>query len=424
LAPGFPIAPSTFAVPGACEAMAQAGGMVRCCDCNGGGQCIQVVRMGPMIQQMMAQCGRCSGTGHAAVCVACRGCGQVRYNNLMDHLFDQFFPGIGGFRQCAECDGKGQLASKPAAVPSRAPSFSWPSLEGAPSTAQSRKRKRVSEMTKVEMQTELHKMRRKTSGNKAELKERLDEVFETNSRGWKRTSAQMEAGRFLDAGSFRNVYLTTYTKGPRKGQQGVYKIFKDKGGDDSTADDLRAVAEAGRIIEAFNMHNDAISAVQGAEARRRVYLNQPEVWSMDSRPILVEPFIEGNYAKFNSNSGWVSEDNEYRLMQALSHFSFHFTKGTRLLCDLQGGGYATRFVLTDPAMLSVSKEYEQTDGGPKFMRNFFAHHRCNKYCDKGWQCLVGARPEFQPRMGTSFLRPKATGRSTAFDAIRNKHFHR
>ena len=72
------------------------------------------------------------------------------------------------------------------------------------------------------------------------------------------------------------------------------------------------------------------------DARRRVYLNKPELWSADGRPVLVEPLIEGTYAKFNSNSGWVNEG--YNMMQALSHFSYHVTEGRYLLCDLQGGG--------------------------------------------------------------------------------------
>ena len=36
---------------------------------------------------------------------------------------------------------------------------------------------------------------------------------------------------------------------------------------------------------------------------------------MGEQKILVEPFIEGNYAKFNSNSGWVNKG--YAIMQAL-----------------------------------------------------------------------------------------------------------
>ena len=54
-------------------------------------------------------------------------------------------------------------------------------------------------------------------------------------------------------------------------------------------------------------------------------MNKPEDWTDGNHEILVEPFIEGTYAKFNSNSGWVNEG--YKMMQALSHFSFDCTHG-------------------------------------------------------------------------------------------------
>lgn len=287
-------------------------------------------------------------------------------------------------------------------------------------------------MTKLELQSECRKMRRKVGGTKQDLRTRLEDVFETNCRGCKtRGNAEMAAGRFLDSGSFRNVYLTTYTKGPRKGQQGVYKLFKDKHPGNGAevvgnlfADDLSTVAEAGRIIEAFNHHNDIVATTAGGESRRRVYLNKPEVWQLDARDILVEPFIQGNYAKFNSNSGWVNDKCEHRLMQALSHFSFHFTGGQRLLCDLQGGAYDTHFVLTDPAILSTGKEFGPADGGSEFMENFFAHHKCSEYCDRSWRCMAHVKKRFPVSMGTSFFGRRPLGHTTALNAIQNKAFHR
>jgi hypothetical protein len=46
-----------------------------------------------------------------------------------------------------------------------------------------------------------------------------------------------------------------------------------------------------------------------------------------------------------------------RVMQALSHFSYHQSGGQHVLCDLQGGVYRDGIVLTDPAVLSRTKEY-------------------------------------------------------------------
>ena len=49
----------------------------KCDECDGKGMRIQIIRMGPMIQQMMAQCGKCNGSGksnnNANKCNTCNG---------------------------------------------------------------------------------------------------------------------------------------------------------------------------------------------------------------------------------------------------------------------------------------------------------------------------------------------------------------
>lgn len=64
---------------------------------------------------------------------------------------------------------------------------------------------------------------------------------------------------------------------------------------------------------AWTLRYDLISTMSSQSARRRVYLNQPEVCRLGKRLVLVEPLIDGTYAKFNSNSGWVNEG--YNMMQ-------------------------------------------------------------------------------------------------------------
>lgn len=98
----------------------------------------------------------------------------------------------------------------------------------------------------------------------------------------------------------------------------------------------------------------------------RLYMNMPEVWedaieSEQKSQCLVEPYIEGNYQKFNSNSGWSADAHE--AMSALSHFSWHYSEGKFLVCDLQGSCDAGHYLLTDPVVLSTSQE-------------FLAEHRC------------------------------------------------
>ena len=42
--------------------------------------------------------------------------------------------------------------------------------------------------------------------------------------------------------------------------------------------------------------------------------------------------------------------NITKTMQALSHYSYHFSDGQRLVCDLQGGHYGDYYILTDPVI--------------------------------------------------------------------------
>ena len=101
----------------------------------------------------------------------------------------------------------------------------------------------------------------------------------------------------------------------------------------------------------------------------------------------MEPLIEGQYTKFNSNTGHASYGHD--LMQALSHFSYHFTEGKHLLCDLQGGkgfvpgdGYGHFFLLTDPVICSQKAgTFGPADLGQDGIDNFFGWHRCNHLCD-------------------------------------------
>mmetsp|Transcript_71767 Transcript_71767/g.126697 ORF Transcript_71767/g.126697 Transcript_71767/m.126697 type:complete len:255 (-) Transcript_71767:314-1078(-) len=253
----------------------------------------------------MLVCTHCGGAGWTQTCEACRGRGRVQQGGMMP------------WTKCNHCHGAGKFQASPAI---KAP------------------RKRPAEMSKEEMQSELRKMGRKVSGSKQCLQQRLHDVFESNDRGWaSRTVAACSGGQYLSSGSFRDVYLMEYTKGPRKGEKGVYKLFKDAACDydrQTLKEETQAVKKAGQLIKAFNAHNDRVIAKRNLGARRRVYLNKPEIWEMGDRKVFVEPLIEGRYAKFNSNSGWINDG--YQMMQALSHFSFHHSRGRYLLCDLQG----------------------------------------------------------------------------------------
>lgn len=162
-------------------------------------------------------------------------------------------------------------------------------------------------------------------------------------------------------------------------------------------DDIKAVAKTIQIVDAFN---------SGGFIDRDIKVNECEVWVISDGPRrgerhLLEPFIE-NFEKWNSNSGWTDSSTPWpRVMQALSHFSYHHSAGQFVLCDLQGGCYADCVVLTDPVVLSRAKVYGVTDLGPDGIENFFSQHKCNEYCRSHWSAPKSQRQLMQASKGTT-----------------------
>ncbi|TMW56778.1 hypothetical protein Poli38472_006788 [Pythium oligandrum] len=92
-----------------------------------------------------------------------------------------------------------------------------------------------------------------------------------------------------------------------------------------------------------------------------------------------EPFIEGEYKKYNNNNGWVNEkilplsDSA----QAFSHFTWQKTYGQLLVVDLQGVGG----VFTDPQIHALQEsQFGHGNLSMAGMTAFFATHKCNSVC--------------------------------------------
>ncbi|GMH34716.1 hypothetical protein BSKO_02577 [Bryopsis sp. KO-2023] len=135
--------------------------------------------------------------------------------------------------------------------------------------------------------------------------------------------------------------------------------------------DINATDKAIEIVQKWNDERLVDETVQ---------VNEAQVWALQDvcpglgdgsrnhhpragERCLVEPFIK-NYQKLNSNSSWCDCSSPWaRLMQALSHYSYHISKGELLLCDLQGGCYQSGVVLTDPVIMSHDRRYGVTDLG-------------------------------------------------------------
>ncbi len=202
-------------------------------------------------------------------------------------------------------------------------------------------------------------------------------------------------------GGFRFAAKGKYTAGGRAGQPCVLKWFKtgmvfEKEFYDL---DMKAIAMAHDLIKQWNDRRYITKCIR---------LNMPEVWIFNpdsgkwaGTKALVEPFIH-NYRKYNSNSGWADAGTPWpRVMQALSHFSYHISDGDFLVCDLQGGEYSNSVVLTDPVILSRNRSFGPTDLGPRGISSFFSNHRCNEFCKSAWKRPADQTRYFPPQTGTS-----------------------
>mmetsp|Transcript_106797 Transcript_106797/g.275997 ORF Transcript_106797/g.275997 Transcript_106797/m.275997 type:complete len:358 (+) Transcript_106797:44-1117(+) len=212
-----------------------------------------------------------------------------------------------------------------------------------------------------------------------------------------------DEGVLVGEGEFRRVRLGRYTEGPRVGERCVHKVFKTGGVYEDTffTDDIKASDKAVEIAGAFQKYLSAKATPFV------VRVNKPEVWKYTSgqhvgQKVLVEPFIP-NFKKFNSNTG--KADNNYEVAQALSHFSYDYSLGQLVLCDLQGGMEGSRCTLSDVVLLSNARAFGTTDLGSKGIENFFHHHRCNKICSPSWKRCARPAPHYIPTMTTTMQLP-------------------
>jgi Alpha-kinase family len=241
-------------------------------------------------------------------------------------------------------------------------------------------------------------------------------------------------------GTFRWVHKGKYTQDPRipggdtsggtqTGQLCVIKEFKTGSVYEESffKDDIFAVEKAAEIIHAFNREcRFGAAAPLGNNKKKTVHLNRPDVWQEiypdatgKFKKKLVEPMLEGTFIKFNSNSGYANPGTDY--MQALSHFSYHYSNRLYLLCDLQGGHYDDSYILTDPVIMSSdnSKQFGAGDLGSEGIDNFFAHHTCNNaYCNNNGNKLW-CQP-VQPRVSSRIPHTANTSFSLTLGTVKSE----
>lgn len=128
-----------------------------------------------------------------------------------------------------------------------------------------------------------------------------------------------------------------------------------------------------------------------------IHVQQPRLARtrpFDARPLGTEALFErslGLVYRYNTNSGWhrdtKSNHARYKtpnhLLQALSHFSFAWSKHKLAVCNLRAHVNHSKkeiIICMPTIMTTVGGVYGCEDLGMKGLQNFFKWHPCNQFC--------------------------------------------
>ncbi|NXL92178.1 EF2K kinase, partial [Alectura lathami] len=151
----------------------------------------------------------------------------------------------------------------------------------------------------------------------------------------------------------------------------VAKRYIESVGREVYFEDVRLQMEAKLWGEEYNRHKPP----------KQVDIVQTCIIEMKNRPgkplFHLEHYIEGKYIKYNSNSGFVRDDNIRLTPQAFSHFTFERSGHQLIIVDIQGVGD----LYTDPQIHTESgTDFGDGNLGVRGMALFFHSHSCNRIC--------------------------------------------
>ncbi|CAK9037391.1 unnamed protein product [Durusdinium trenchii] len=116
-------------------------------------------------------------------------------------------------------------------------------------------------------------------------------------------------------------------------------------------------------------------------------INEPKCFA-------AERYLPGVFLKYNSNNGYVADALLHNdAVQSFLHFSFEESGGHFIVADLQGVARESEVLLTDPQVLSLTREYGAGDLGTSGYLRCLRAHRCGQACKK-----LGLTPISSSRM--------------------------
>jgi len=180
--------------------------------------------------------------------------------------------------------------------------------------------------------------------------------------------AMRECFRMKKLSNFSNS-----TEWARDSNNYVAKRYMDPTDRDIHFQDVKLQMDAKLWAEEYNRHNPP----------KKVDIFSMGVIELIDRaqaPLFhIEHYIDGEYIKYNSNSGFVDDRHgpERMTPQALSHFTFERSGHQLVVVDIQGVGD----LYTDPQIHTAGgSEYGDGNLGTQGMALFFHSHKCNAIC--------------------------------------------
>ncbi|CAE7370499.1 vwkA, partial [Symbiodinium pilosum] len=104
----------------------------------------------------------------------------------------------------------------------------------------------------------------------------------------------------------------------------------------------------------------------------------------EPRCFAAERYLPGVFLKYNSNNGYVADAQlpHNDVVQAFLHFTFEESGGCFIVADLQGVARQSEVLLTDPQVLSLTREYGPGDLGTAGYLRCLHAHRCSSACKR------------------------------------------
>lgn len=148
----------------------------------------------------------------------------------------------------------------------------------------------------------------------------------------------------------------------------------------------KSTAVARHFASRFNSRLRALCAEPASLLFVPCFVYEVEGHAPENEPtcFAAERYLPGVFLKYNSNSGYVADallpHND--MVQAFLHFSFEESGGKFIVADLQGVARDKEVLLTDPQVLSLTREYGPGDLGATGYIRCLKAHRCGRSCQQ------------------------------------------